>query len=118
MRAKFIRGAEGRKDILDRLLDRIITLEMPCYDIEIKNGELDERAPDTKFFADALRRSGVSFKYVGDDGDYVMIEIAGTKEQIIEALPLWDAHGRDSKELAEELEDWEGNPEQIMDLIT
>jgi hypothetical protein len=117
MRAKFIRGESSREKIIDKLLDRIITVELPTYDVELKNGMLDTRHENTKDFVDELDKAGVSYKVTGEDDTYVYIELSGTKNQLIEVFPLWDASGRDSDELAEVLADWDGNPEKIHDEI-
>jgi hypothetical protein len=121
MRAKFIRGVATRKDLLDRLLDRIITVEMPVYDIDIVNGKLDTTHENTRDFVDELEKAGISYVVSGESSNadpYPYVEISGTKPQIISVLPLWDAHQRDVEELERELEDWDGDVEQLMNILT
>jgi len=117
MKAKFVRGENSREQIIDSLLNRIITVEMPTYYIELKNGELNTSDENTKDFVDELYKAGVSYEVTGEDDPYVYIELTGTKNQLIQVFPLWDAEGRDPEELAEALEDWEGDPEQLMDIL-
>jgi hypothetical protein len=118
MRAKFIRGASSREQIIDNLLDRIITIEMPTSDVELKNGDFDIRYGNTRDFVEELEKTGISFEPIVKDDHYVYVELSGTKSQLISAFPIWDAHGRDSDELAEALEDWEGDLKQLMDILT
>lgn len=117
MKAKFVRGASSREEIIDKILDRIITVEMPTYDVELKNGSLDTRDESTRDFVKELKDAGVSYEVTGEDDTYVYVEISGTKKQIISILPLWDAHGRDAYELSKVLDDWDGDQEQLIDIL-
>mgnify|MGYP001766292252 CR=1 FL=1 len=119
MRAQFIRGAESKKEILDKILNRIITLEMMCANVELNSkGNLDQTDKDTRYFVNYLKKVNVDFKVTGKDKNgMVYVTISGPKENIVKALVQWDAHGRNQKQLAKALEDWNGDEEDLWDII-
>jgi hypothetical protein len=118
MRAQFIRGASSREEIIDTILGRIITLEIPTYGIELKNGDLDTTDMETKEFADELENAGVSYEINGwsEDG-YAYLNLSGTKKQLISIFPLWDAYGRDPQELERDLKYWDGDQQELLDTL-
>jgi len=121
MRAQFVRGGlNTRKDILDRVLNRIITLEMGCANVRLTpNKTFDLKDEDTKFFVDQLKKAKVKYK-ITDEGSMgmVYVTISGPKDSWLKILPLWDASGRSEEDLAEELKDWEGDEDELLDVIT
>jgi hypothetical protein len=118
MRAQFVRGASSRKEILDRLLNRIITIDMLCYDVQVTNGQLDRSHEETDYLVDELEKARVSYRVSGKEDFNYVIELSGTKDQLLQVLPMWDAHQRTPAELARELANWEGDPEELWEVLT
>ena len=119
MRAQFIRGGlETRKDILDRVLNRTITVQLDAHSVSLNDkGKLVRgKDDDTDYFIRRLKKSGVDWKIL--DPKYpVSFEFTGTKEQLIPVLAMWDAHGRSEKDLAKALKDWDGSDEELTDIM-
>lgn len=119
MKAQFVRGGlNTRKDILDRVLNRIITIEMGCANVQLTpNKTLDLKDEETKFFVDELKKAKVKFKVTGEDRQLIYVTISGPKEAWLKILPMWDASGREEKELAKELKNWDGNEDELWEII-
>jgi len=120
MRAQFVRGGlNTRKEVLDRVLNRIITLEMLCANVSLTpNKDFNLEDEDTKFFLEELKKAEVEYKITGEDHHAVLVTISGPKEAWLKILPLWDAYSRDPEDLAEALEDWQGDENELLDVIT
>lgn len=121
MRAHFVRGGlETRKDILDRVLNRVITLELDAHNVRLNDqGKLVKGIEDdTDYFIDTLKRSGVKWKLLGETSyGSVNFEFTGTKEQLIPVLSMWDAHGRTEEDLAKALKNWDGNEDELTEIM-
>jgi hypothetical protein len=123
MRAQFVRGGlDTRKDILDRVLNRVITIELDAQNVRLNDkGKLVKGIEDdTDHFIDTLKRSGVKWRIVEGPRPpmySVLFEFIGTKEQLIPVLTLWDANGRSEEDLAKALKDWNGNEDELWDVI-
>jgi len=123
MRAQFVRGGlNTRKDILDRVLNRIITIDLDAQNVALNDkGKLVKGIEDdTDHFIDTLKRSGVKWEILEGPKPpmySVLFRLAGTKEQLIPMLTLWDAHGRSEEDLAKVLKDWDGNEDELWDVI-
>ena len=97
-------------------IGRKISLELPTYvEPGYFQGDLsfEQVDDDTQYFIRALDEAGVDWEFMGFADPYVDLRITGYKEDIIKVLPMWDANGRDEYELADVLEDWEGDQETI-----
>lgn len=121
MRAHFVRGGlETRKDILDRVLGRIITIELDAHNVQLNDkGKLVRGiTEDTDYFIDTLERSGIKWELLGETSfGSVEFEFSGTKEQFLPVLVMWDAHGRSEEELEKDLKDWDGDESELADII-
>ena len=128
MRAQFVnenmrfeRGASNRGEVLDRILDRKITLEMEAANVSIDDKGIVRKGlgEDTDHFLDVLKRSGAEWRQLSDNWRYggVPFEFRGTKEQLIPIITMWDAYGRSEEEVAEALEDWDGSEEDLWEII-
>jgi hypothetical protein len=121
MRAHFIRGGlETRKDILDRILNRIITIELDAHNVRLNDkGKLVRGIEDdTDYFIDTLEKSGVKWKLLGETSrGSVEFKFSGTKEQLIPVLVMWDAHGRSEEDLTKALKNWDGDENELADII-
>lgn len=121
MQAQFVRGGlNTRKDILDRVLNRIITIEMVCANVRLTpNKTFDLKDEDTKFFADELKKAKVKYEIGKEETSQgeVYVTISGPKESWLKILPMWDASGRDEKELAKELKNWDGDEDELWEVI-
>jgi hypothetical protein len=119
---KLERKFKTRKEILDRILNRIITIELDAQNVALNNkGKLVKGIEEaTDYFIDTLKRSGVEWKILELPKPpmySVLFQLSGSKEQLIPMLTLWDANGRSKEELAELLTDWEGDENQLWDII-
>lgn len=119
MRAQFIRGGlDTRKDMLDRILNRTITVQLDAHNIALNDKQKLVKGveEDTDYFIDNLKKSGAKWKIL--DPKYpVSFEFTGTKEQLIPVLFMWDAHSRSIEDLAKALKDWDGSDEQLTDIM-
>jgi hypothetical protein len=114
MKAQFVRGAKTKKEILDTILGRVITLDMPSYDVVAdSNGKLSTTDENTKYLVKQLKKAKVQYEVIEQDDTYVWLSISGTKDNLFKILPLWDAMGRSESELRNDLADWEGDQETI-----
>jgi len=118
MKAHFVRGAESREEILDNMLNRKIEIELSAHISYLDDkGKLDLSDKDSKYLYDTLQKSGVYWKIIGDNYGPVDIEVSGTKKQLITVLVLWDDQSRSEEELAKALENWEGDEEELWDIL-
>jgi hypothetical protein len=115
-------GLNSREDILDRVLDRKITIELEAHNVttddkgKVRKG-LNE---DNDYFLDVLEKSGVQWKqlpYIESWAGGVPFVFKGTKEQLMPVLAMWDAYGRSPEEVAEALKDWNGSEEDLWEII-
>jgi len=114
MKAQFVRGAKTKKEILDTILGRVITLDMPSYHVVAdSNGKLSTTDENTKYLVKQLKKAKVQYEVIEQDDTYVWLSISGTKDNLFKILPLWDAMGRSESELRNDLADWEGDQETI-----
>jgi hypothetical protein len=117
MRAHFVRGGlETRKDILDRVLNRLITIQLEAHNIALNDkGKLVKGIEeDTDHFIDTVKKSGIKWKMLSTDFP-VSFEFTGTKEQLIPIIGLWT--GDSNEKLAEVLKDWQGDETELADLV-
>jgi hypothetical protein len=119
MRAQFIRGGlETRKDILDRVLNRVFTVQLDAHNVHLndKGKMVKGHDDDTDYFIDNLKKSGAKWKIL--DTKYpVSFEFTGTKEQLIPVLYMWDAYSRPIEAFAEAMKDWDGSDDQLTDIM-
>jgi len=119
----FERGfkSDSREDILDRVLNRKITLELDAANVFLDdNGQVDKNNEENDYFLDVIEKSGAEWTHLpGRAWRYggVPFEFKGTKEQLIPIIAMWDAHSREPEELAEDLEDWDGTEKELWEII-
>lgn len=112
-------GLNNREEILDRVLDRKITLLLDAADvITDTTGKIDKTHEYNEFFLGVIKKSGAEWRQVGDPNYRgVPIEFRGTKEQLLPIIGMWDAHQREPEELEAALKDWDGNETDLWDVI-
>ena len=128
MKAKFVlenigfeRGfkSDSREDILDRVLNRKITIELDAANVFLDdNGQVDKNNEENDFFLDTIKKSGAEARQLPGKGyGGVPFEFRGTKEQLIPIIGMWDAHSREPEELEDALENWDGSEKELWDII-
>lgn len=119
MRAQFVRGGiNSRKEMIDRILNRIITVELEAHNVRLNDqGQLVRGIEDdTDDFLDILESSGVKWSIVNPTYP-TTFEFSGTKEELIPVLSLWDGRGRSIEQLTKDLKDWDGNENELIDIM-
>ena len=118
--ANFERGANSRKQIIDRILDRIITVEIDAHNIVLdENGNFDTSNEETKYFLDNATSRGAKIELADSTpSPYgVMIKMTGTKKQLMPALHMWDPSSRDLEDFESDMEGWKGSEDDLWDFI-
>jgi len=131
MKAKFVhenmrfeRGfkSDSREDILDRVLNRKITIELDAANVTVdKHGKVSrgQNFPDNDYFLDVIENSGAEWEQLTSNygvGGYTF-EFSGTKKQLLPIIGMWDAHSREQDELEAALKDWDGNENDLWEII-
>lgn len=71
-------------------------------------------------FLSEIKKSGVEYEVIdpaGPGGDWPVIEYTGTKEQLCHILEFLNPCGYTKEELTEMLEDWDGDEDELWDII-
>lgn len=118
---RFERGfkSDSREDILDRVLNRKITIELDAANVFLDdNGKIDKNNEENDYFLDILKNSGaewIQLPYSNYGG--VPFEFRGTKEQLLPIIGMWDSYQREPEELEDALKNWDGNESELWDII-
>lgn len=113
-------GLDTRTDALDRILDRNITIQLTAniLDLNEKGRLVMGQSPDTDHFIRVLRKSGVRWKILNPGNFPVEFEFTGSKKELIPVISEWDAYDRSKKDLMKALENWNGDEEELWDIIS
>ena len=124
MRAQFVRGANTKSEILDKILNRKITLELqaPLLILDQK-GNIDIKDEDSKYLLSILKKNKIRYNIENTKGPRAfqkipVLIVSGTKEQLIPLLTLWDPYGRSEIQLRRDLKNWEGNENQLWEILS
>ena len=90
--------------------------------MKLKNGfysvKSDVVSMDAEFLSE-IKKSGVTHKVINSEGPtcYTMVEFTGTKEQLCSILEFLNPSGYTKDELVDLLEDWDGDEDELWDII-
>ena len=82
---------------------------------------INPKGPNEEFvFTDMLEAAGVQYKVIdpeGPGGGWPVIEYTGTKEQLAPVMAMLNASGYDASEILEMLEDWDGDEDELVEIL-
>lgn len=71
----------------------------------------------TQLVIDALHDNNIEYTIFDEPGGANQIEMTGSVESIKQVLQFWDAHGRNNDDLQIALQDWDGDEEELWEII-
>lgn len=94
-----------------------ISIVMPTYIATTKDGKIDLTDEDAKYFLEVAKKNNIKLEVLGSDDNYTDIKLTGLKEDFPPLLMLYDAHGRDLKDLRRVLKKWSGDEEELTEIL-
>jgi len=99
-----------------------ISIELSVENLEINdNLEPIMTDIDTKYFIGTCEKNNIDWEVLDvetdNPGEPVFMRFSGTKDDLISLLVLFDAYGRDEKDLRRDLINWNGSEDQLLELI-
>ena len=93
----------------------MITITTPMYEVEVKDGRIQDTTENGKFFLDTLKGSQLMYEVVNEKNWDGVPEIMfiGTFEALLPLLVEFDPNGRDADELRDVLDSWDKTNEEL-----
>jgi hypothetical protein len=103
-----------------------ITISMEDYLLDVDKNLRPIKNDDAKILLNDCKENNVIWKIVKDSKNYpgtvfrgpIIIEYTGTKDDLIPIIMRYDSHVRDENQLRNALSNWDGNQEELDEILS
>jgi len=94
-------------------------IELDTFVNVVRNTIVGGDPEESEVFLEMLEKNGIEYNVVNPNGPggCPIIGYTGTKKQLLPLITVMDAHGRSEQEIARELRSWDGELEELIDII-